>query len=100
MSPSKTFFNAFFTVLSSDMLSTCPKHHHTPSINSQTTSGSVYRSFNFWLVRILYRPFSFTGTNVFLIIFLSQIQETGMWIYSWDRPQAHLHTCTLHNQHC
>lgn len=71
--PSGVTSNTFFTVLSSDILSTCPNHLNLPFLSSEIISGSLYRFINSWLVRIFHTPFYFIGSNIFLNAFLSHI---------------------------
>jgi len=45
--PPRMFLNTLFTVLSSDILSTCPNHRKLPFIISEiVVSSSIYRSIN------------------------------------------------------
>ena len=75
--PYEVLFNAFFKVLSTDVLSICL---NLPFLISETVFVSLYRFINSWLVLILHAPFSFTGPNILFNIFLSHIAE----VYSFE----------------
>jgi hypothetical protein len=63
---SAVFLNTLFSVLSSDILSTCPKHLYLPFMVAEITCGSLCVVINSRFIRILHTPFSFTGPNIFI----------------------------------
>ena len=70
--PSAVFSHTFFTVLFSDVLSTCPNDHNLPFMIPEIIFGFPYRFINSSLVRTLHTPFSFTRPYTVLSVFLFQ----------------------------
>jgi len=74
----------FFVVLSSGIPSTCPNRRNLTFIIYEIVSGSLYRSINTSLVRILHTLLSFTGPNIFSIfslpVLLSCFRRCGLYL--------------------